>query len=70
MTRPSKILTALAASMLALSGTAHAHTGAHQADFMTVILHWLSSPVHVAMLLAGSAVTAAIIYKVARKNRS
>ncbi len=70
MTSYAKTLTVLSASALALTGTAHAHTGAHTADFITVVLHWLSSPLHIAMLLTGSAVVGFIAYKLARKNRA
>lgn len=55
---------------LALAGTAQAHTGAHQADIATQIVHWLSSPAHALFAVIGGIAVSALIIRAARKNRA
>lgn len=63
-------LTAGAAVSLALAMPAQAHTGAHQADTLTRIIHWLSSPPHALFSVLGGLVASALIIHLVRKHRA
>lgn len=63
-------LTAGTLTSLALATPAQAHTGAHNADFVTQIVHWLSSPAHALFAVVGGIAVSALIVHFARKKRA
>lgn len=58
------------AGALSLPAAASADTGAHHADILTQIIHWLSSPAHALFAVLGGLALSALIITLARKTRA
>ena len=68
MTKLRLLSASLVASLIA--APAFAHEGEHSASFVVTAMHWLSSPTHALFASIAGIAAAALIFKIATKNKA